>query len=593
MKSLYSIHITLRLRAPWLVHGNDPGRLGLDAVQLRNGNGQRILPGSLLVGRVVQAWNEFKTLGAQAPGPGEWFGSEATAERRPQRARIYVDDLVCQQDPVQAVPPVSRVHIDEGSGAGVEGDLQFIEQNDPNGSLVSLCGTWRAWLGADEAAPLKQWLYKALCWQSQWGALRNAGFGVCEQVQVVFENTAKPAPQATAAASESRFLSLRFAQALAVGNRLQGSNLFVSEDVISGGTLKGALAEMLRAAGQPLPAWFNALRISHAHPSDDAQRPLPLPLSLVWDGAQGVFDAAACATSRLGPNGAAPAFQTDWKPSAFGIAAQHQGWAQTRVHLRVRTAIEDGQAAEGKLFAYETRVPGAHTRWLAQVGFTDTAAEQKWPQRWQELAACLAGGLGPIGKTDAFAQVHWCDSGQPRWPSGPVQAGQQVRVMLATPALLFASTAVAAKAVTPQDLHALYAQAFADLAQQAGATTQALQLSHFFAAQELAGGPYLWQRFMRQHPATRARGYLPYVLTRAGSVFVFDVHDMDKARTVLTRWQRHGLPLPGAVATAHGAQWDQNPYQPENGYGEIAVQPVHGFPPWAGPAQAATGAHHG
>ena len=63
------------------------------------------------------------------------------------------------------------------------------------------------------------------------------------------------------------------------------------------------------------------------------------------------------------------------------------------------------------------------------------------------------------------------------------------------------------------------------------------------------------------------------MLTQPGSVFVFRVLDAAKAKGLLALWQRHGLALSTAVKADHGHTWQDNPYIPQNGYGEVAVNP--------------------
>lgn len=612
MKSLHEIHIQVSLRAPWLVHGNDPGRLGLDAVQLRDGQNRRILPGTLIVGRISQAWKEFDALAGSAanvPNPAYWFGSEATPRAddddagslHPRRTRIHVDDLVCQADAnsdtnaVDERPerePLHRVHIGELSGAGVEGDLLFIEQNEAINQLVTFAGTWRTWLSTDadkntlyRAESLEKWLRKGLQWQTQFGALRNVGFGQVDAVQVCV-TPASPAqePDEPHASRSKAFcaggtagprgLALTFTQPLAVGNRLYNGNLFVSEDIITGATIKGAMASAFAAAGTPLPDWFNDLRVTHAHPapSTSFERPLPLPLSLVRDGKGEICDAAAHKEPVLGRDAdgkpVATAFQTDWKQRDRDQTAVNQGWGATKTHLRVRTKILGGKAEDGKLFAYECKLAD-QSHWLATFDFTDRPDQAALEQRCSTIGKLVQGGLGPIGKTDAFAKVELLPTLRAKWANTSAHTlahGEPVRVMLCSPALLLTTPDVTSQ----RALHDLYAKAFD--------TSGALTLRHFFAEQELAGGEYLWKRFLRRHPTARDRGYQPLVLTKAGSVFVFRVNDAQAAQQVLRDWEAHGLPLCEDVKTAHGADWQTNPFIPQNGFGEVIVNPKHGFP---------------
>lgn len=613
-RTLHEIRIEITLRAPWLVHGNDPGRLGLDSVQLRDGRGCRILPGTLLVGRVCDAWREFSALAGQAacvPSPVDWFGTNATpGSLHPRRTRIFVDDLVCKADsaapgqtgvPLNDHDPAHRVHIDPDSGAGVEGDLQFIEQNEATNKTVEFIGTWRAWLSPDqdpatagEARTLEKWLRKGLQWQTQLGALRNVGFGQVHSVSVTVAPAATAPCTAENCANASkafcnggadgpRGLALAFSQPLAVGNRLYNGNLFVSDDVITGATIKGAMASAFAAAGEPLPDWINYLRITHAHPAPDTsvERPLPLPLSLVRNGRKQICDAAAHAKYVLDYDDegkrVAMAFQTDWKSEAFAKAGANRGWGDTTTHLRVRTAMDGGKASDGKLFAYECKLAN-RSHWLTTLDFGDSTDQTVLTERWATIANLVEAGLGPIGKTDAFAKVTLLPALRAKWAQRDAQQlseGDPVRVMLCSPALLLATPDLTASRITPEPLLKLYAKAFAT-------SLPALTLNHFFAEQELAGGDYLWERFMHRHPAARERGYQPLILTKAGSVFVFRVNDVQAAQTVLTQWEAHGLSLSEDVVKAHGADWQTNPFIPQNGFGEVIVNPVHCFPPVSG-----------
>ena len=72
-RSLYGIDLAVTLAAPYLVHGNDPGRFGLHATLLTDPQGRPVLPGSLLAGRIAEAWTAH---GAELGGADadRWFG---------------------------------------------------------------------------------------------------------------------------------------------------------------------------------------------------------------------------------------------------------------------------------------------------------------------------------------------------------------------------------------------------------------------------------------------------------------------------------------------------------------------------------------
>ena len=66
----------------------------------------------------------------------------------------------------------------------------------------------------------------------------------------------------------------------------------------------------------------------------------------------------------------------------------------------------------------------------------------------------------------------------------------------------------------------------------------------------------------------------PYLLTKAGSVFVLHVAEKEKAELLLTNWLANGLHLPEWVKAKYKNDkplWDVFPFVRENGFGEINV----------------------
>lgn len=637
-RTLHRIELALTLRAPWLVHGNDPGSHGLDAVQLRGPAGRRVLPGTLVAGRIREAWRDLgaKFNLADVPQDVAWFGPLDNADkvkkagasashhrREPVRTRVHVDDLVEQTLPAGQAGIATRVMIDAASGAGSDGMLVAVEQLELPGTEVAVSGSWHAWLAEDEADSLAWHIAKALQWQTQLGAERSVGFGELIKVQVrviadaqtvVAAGAQTPATQAEAFIAghqcAPRGIRLRFTQPLAVANRRIKDNLYQSADFIPGAAIKGALATALRhqRPGQPLPDWFDALRVTHAPPCAGPGRPAPLPLSLVVgqaaDGSRRCWDLAHSDNpAPLDDKGQAVRFQPDWKPKDEDCARAGQGWGRTGRHLRVRTAIHEGQAKDGQLFAYDCVVPAENpanaaadppgdaptvTHWSATLDLPT-----KFDQRevWREIATLLRqAALGPIGKTDAFASVEFAGGLSPVWPVDvSVIEGNEVTLVLATPALLFPTAAVlnhtSAGLLGPTptvDLDAVFGKAFKEVAAATplhnggNGAAAALTLVRHFSRQTMVGGDYLDKRFGRD-AGTHAK-YLPQVLVEPGSVFVFKVIDAHRTTALLTHWQQHGLPLGQSVVDAYTDRWDRNPWLPQNGYGEVLVNPQTGFP---------------
>lgn len=608
---LRTLIVEVDLLAPWLVHGNDPGRLGLDAVQLLDvDRRRRVLPGTLLAGRIRDTWTSLRALGSPfldgVHDPRDWFGFER-AEHSGPSARLHVDDLVEQGDCAHRPLEIStRLQFDSLAGAGADGMLLAIEQREPAGTTIRFKGRWHAWLSDSEATELPRQLAQGLRWQSQLGAMRNIGFGELVRAEVRVEAPLAPVnlgaawPAATPGQALQVALALDFGdRPIAVANRLVNGNLFESGEVVPGATVKAALAHALKKqlGHGPLPEWFNALRITHAQPSAGEKRSLPLPLSLAFDSDHRLHDLAGDPNAApCDAKGQALCFQPDWKPARWDQVSAHQARGKLRRLLRVRTAIEDvddeppvankpprrrrvrGVAKHESLFAYNCVAAdqngsggqGSLTVWRATL---DLPAKHASLEALELLAKVLGGNplIGPIGKTDAFAgiQVQAISDATP-----PEELGTEVHLMLASDALLCPSHGLLGHtSTTPLDLTAICQVAFSEiaaatLAKEKGASS-ALTLTRIYSRQRMAGGQYLHDRFMRK----LGKPYLPYLLFEAGSVFVFTVQDTTLATRLLHEWCRHGLPLGKSTAQSHGDCWDNNPYLPQNGYGEVVLLP--------------------
>lgn len=598
-RQLQHIALCITLEAPYLVHGNDPGRLGLDATLLLDHLGQPILPGTLLAGRIAEIWKTYGgTLGNA--DPDTWFGKpDATGQQH--RARLIVSDLVLipPQDPSnEKTKPTSsleiaRIQVDEATDSVQQGHLLLIEQISQPGARLEFKGCWQVWATPEEAPLLTQQIRAALLAQTQLGAYRGIGFGRMRDCSVVVQQAVDATPLALTLPSDTQRirLGLSFNTPICVNTRSRGGNVFTSGDTLPGNTILGALAQTLLhqhacqrledIKDSPLAQHFSALRCTHALPSAPAGgRPMPLPQSLV-DVDKELLDAFEHASPPT--LASAPAFQTDWKDAAFTQAGEHQGWKKVHRHLRVRTALKDGKAevemkdgkvVNGKLFAYDCVYdPSQNGQPSVQWQFDlDLQAVPKADQTQllQELSKLLGSGLAPIGKTDARAQVQQLSTPQEVWPSNfsGLATGSLVQVVLVSDALLFPTDVIADQPNI--DLTQIYREAFADMARQAE-LSDAITLSHIFATQRLSGGNFLQRRYLD----SKAKGYQPLVLTEAGSVFVFKVAKVADAQKLLMQWHSQGLPLPQAVIDSHGDSWIDHPYIRQNGYGEVAVNPKH------------------
>ena len=356
--------------------------------------------------------------------------------------------------------------------------------------------------------------------------------------------------------------------------------------------LLGALARKLsRLAGESQetkigagasddPFWnlrsnFSRIRFTHAFPSAQClTRPVRAPLSLIKANGR-LYDAALLERPVL-INGRAPEFSIDWK--TFGDVQALFGWPGLRKELRVRTAMDrrKRRQADEKLFGYEM-ISHKDLCWLARVDLS-RVPEPHRKAVFDELAALLKSGLLGVGKSKVFVKAGILPKGTLTDICPADRVGRRLGVngnmvlTLQTPALLLAPTLrenrtgvqLIENQHDPRALMAAYDHVWKAL-------TPALTLKRFFARQFLSGGRYQHGRFRQ------AKGYQPWLLTEAGSVFIFQVNDLEQAETTVKLWLSNGLPISDPILAAYeiqcqeGSLWERCPFIPQNGYGEIAV----------------------
>ncbi len=587
----------LTLCGPVLSQATAAGAYGIDAPMARmpDGTERCYLPGTLVKGRLLEAWKELRDAAPRAfelPDARlhELLGRGTDGDPRREAARgvLHFRDFVATAGTTSGR---HRVSIDPDRGAAVHGALQQVETPFAAGEPVTFSGQIH-FVARDrqEAEDVREKVLVGLQWLTAFGALKSEGFGRLLGVDVVLREAPRRSYAPPLARQERLYLRLSFDAPFCVGHHQPARNVFESSSVIPGGALKGAVAEALkhglRAAssatgGQKLEMLANCLdriRFSHAFPvaAGVTRHPAVLPLSVTMiekksrgDESEPQFYDVALESGPVLIDKEAPAFDIDWKPRHWQKAAAVSGWREPRRELRVRTQIRADRraAAEGQLFAYEMVRPEGFV-WHATIdlGLVNAASREAAADALLTLLEC---GLRPIGKTKAAAHVELVES---PLPPGELFSSNTARrdnlwvVMLRTPALLF-DTAALSEDAGREELEAVYRATWRAL------SNGALELVRYFARQTLAGGEYLQARFRNGQP------YRPYVLTEPGSVFVLQPSSThqgakDTAAKCINEWARYGLSLPPALAT--GATWQTCPYLRENGYGEIAANmPVH------------------
>jgi hypothetical protein len=282
-------------------------------------------------------------------------------------------------------------------------------------------------------------------------------------------------------------------------------------------------------------------------------------------------------------NWQAPAFCVDWKGATWAKAESQVGAAHPARELRVRTAIDSenrtGEKGDsnsgGSLFAWELIHPWLDKTdgepepivWKGRIELTAVADLNKRRETAKQIASIFC-QLGFLSKTKAACKNTMI-------PAESLQAqkmkkGDNLALVLRTPALLADPRFQNVENVTAKhgslnatELWKLYNAIWNEL------SGNSLSLSHYFARQFLAGGNYLALRYQIKGKARKS--YDPWLLTSAGSVFVFKIFDETKAQSILGNWFNKGLPLPDWARKEYGDTWEKNPYIPNNGFGEIAL----------------------
>ena len=609
MHIVAELKISITVRAPFLTQSSAPEDYGLDAVLARDNEKRFYIPGTLIIGKLRQAWQELKSLQTAKfkPKIDDWLGKTSDPNQEidepentvlPQRKRLYIENLILSEtgdEPEKSKnSPNFRIRMNSERGVVDHGAYIVTERPFVAGEKIIFQGI--AHFLATNKQEIKEfysYLKTGLQWISQLGANRTIGFG-----EVIEVDVKQPIPISSVQAkrlpiSENAIydLCIRPQSPFCIAERRIFGNLFQSSKVIPGNVIKGTIANMWIALlggktnqvnegldkNRPeLIRHFDALRFTHAFPSTQQQtRPVIPPLSLVKDTIdKEVYDIALCEGPVLIKE-RAPEFAVDWKKHSD--VEERFGWPSIKQELRVRTAIESEKrrARENQLFAYEMVVPENDLAWYAHLDLS-AVLETDRPKVVEQLQSLLAQGVTGLGKTKAYTHIELLPEKTVKLPNNShfeiaLKEGVWI-VTLQTPALL----------CNPHELNASQVdnlkQAYSNVWHQLSGGSLQLSMERFFATQSLAGGFYLWKRFQK------TQTYQPYLLTDAGSVFVLSPQKGKEqhAQECIEKWCLNGLPVPKwaikeyKLSDKPEEQWSNCPYIPQNGYGEIAVNlPIH------------------
>lgn len=599
----YKIEVTLKLKGPIMTKSTAAGGFGIDAPFARNERAQLCLPLDLVKGRLRQAMKELnEAAGTDFDPPiGDWFGQESgddIGRYEPARGLLNFTDFVYSED--HRDNRIYRICMDNERGAAKQGAYQVIEAPFQAGEKADFKGTI-SFFSTDqtEANNIREIIRQGFSWITSFGSQKSIGFGQLISVDVAQPQPAQPRTSiSTSIAAETTHFDLVVTPLalFCLTNKQIDQNLFESDDIISGGALKGCIATTwLKHLGQhgeiragidsnrpDLCKNFNLIRFTHAFAvkRGTRTRPVTIPYSMGVDKDNELYDVALFSRPVLIKGSAsaffsAPAFFMDWKNKVWKIANPMFGWDRPRHKLDVHHQHDRAKrkAEEAKLFAYDAVDPQEH-EWLCTVDLSRVPQSDR-AQVATQLQDLLRFELKDLGKTKSAVQVEFQEKPvitQKVELKTDLREGVWI-ITLQTHALICDPIELN-ETSGANELFGTYKQAWHDL------SDSFLELKYYFAGQHLAGGKYVHQRFQSGNP------YNPFLLTDAGSVFVFKpTSDEQKAKERIEVWLSHGLPLPDWAVSRYrrdnnrdmsgnikqGSDWTNCPYIPENGYGEIAV----------------------
>ncbi|MGZ8220958.1 MAG: RAMP superfamily CRISPR-associated protein, partial [Methylobacter sp.] len=411
------ITINLTLTGPILTQSSSPSAWGLDMVAARNTEGYFYLPGTLVVGKLRQAWQELEAAVRDeqnwfTPEFAKWLG-EANENDIPNTKQLYFSDLVYQGDE-DSNAVLNRIEIDEERGAVAENQLVVIQSPFLTGDDYLFTGELHFFANNhEEVNKIVRHVEAGLHWTAQLGAMRTVGFGRVKSVtcSTITKELSKPDLPAQLPAVKNFTLIIRPLYPFCITDKPVADNLFESIYIIPGSVILGSIVttwnHLCKKSGgrtddindeqrTKLKDYFSSIRISHALPSEEVgTRPISLPLSLVKvPKDDDLYDVILLDKPCL-INGETPAFAIDWKEDANS----DYGWPQITKELRTRTHIdpETLRSADKDLFSYEQIAPKS-LNWNAVIDLS-RISENDRNAVFSELQSLLSEGIAALSKT--------------------------------------------------------------------------------------------------------------------------------------------------------------------------------------------------
>lgn len=604
----------LTLVSPIAFAGNENVLHGIDQALLRNHLGEIVLSGAQIRGNLRHFLLSVRRAEDKAERPQDarlvkddlfklWFGDEGVQDfganlggdailleaGTRSAGRLTIRDAVIQG--ATAAHELSRIKIDRNTGSVASGSYLVSEQPGKTGSEWSFEGKIVLYGSAEEAAVFSRAFVLFSELLSEIGGMKSSGYGrivegsfVLDGLQSMPLTLANPAAGSNDPSAVRTYLRISFDEPLLVEPRIRSGNVQMSSSIISGGTIKAAIAEFGRMARPDFDREFgealSAITVRSAMPTSARgyDRPRRMPLSLATERRETsggeTIETFIDLLSGAEVDRRHLRYAHDFKSGhderigrSYFREQQAVSWVS---RTRTAIALDSHHADEGRLFSYQMVNP-RDTAWLAEIYHPEGNAEIN--AKAGCLVEFLQSGMIQIGKTRADMKISETTSAMPRY-AVPIKAGSKRiwKIVLCTPSALLSEADIAA---LPPDRNALelYRTVIQKAVDERARSVGGSSVSHWLRWDEF--DCMVRHHFEGGHRAKRARDaagmmYYPFVMTSAGSVFFIpEIDDLDQhQRAELTRTMQalvdRGLP-------SFDGNWRTNPFTPENGYGEVCI----------------------
>lgn len=593
----YTFSLNITLKAPFISQLSGSRRFGLDTALLRNSDDDIVFPGTLIQGVIrekldlfVDTLKDEKILSQEEIV--QWFGPKLDEDEKkevwePSRGILSPSQYWVAEKKAALEDDVRyRIKINNNKGTVEKGAYQVIENPFPANTAVAFLGTFSAWLKDDtEADKVLTWLSKAIQYTDAIGALKTVGFGQIEKTDIERSEITEMSKK-NVASTICFGLKIKLDRDFCFAQK-QTKNAFISKNYIPGAAIIGSIMSRIKRhddyGENPYPMikkYIDHFYVTHATPRQEGeieQRISVIPLSWASDGKK-IHDLALKKEPGyfvVDNQFKAPKFQTDWKDHDWQMANKKLGITSQPVkNLAIQTAIDSttGSAKKGNLFAQEI-ISSKGFYWLGNVfcvGIKDDKDKSKFQK---ELSDFFNYPLQNLGKTKAqtTSDLKITQRFELHVESSPIDGFKKENgdyalvICLQSDARLFAFSESVSEC-NHNDTEQLI-NSYTDYWQ--AISKESLVLSHYFAEQYLSGGEYLYKRFNKNSD----KPYNPELLTKAGSVFVFNIkqNELELIKSLLYDWCQKGLPQIDDIDDSNYKKWKINPYIAQNGYGQISV----------------------